>query len=117
MTAFPGEGDDTADLTRRVYEEPLSRFGARVARAGAQVHTYRLDWRPTGSAFGATHCVELPLLFGSHEAWRASPMLGAVPWQDVDALGSKLRTAWITFARTGTPGPMSAPLAQGRVSA
>ncbi|GAA1889318.1 carboxylesterase family protein [Streptomyces durmitorensis] len=110
MTAFPGEGDDTADLTRRAYEEPLSLFGARAARAGAQVHRYRLDWRPAASPFGATHCLELPLLFGSREAWRASPMLGNVPWQDVDTLGSKLRTAWITFVRTGTPGRTSAPL-------
>ncbi|WP_367047589.1 carboxylesterase family protein [Streptomyces sp. Je 1-332] len=115
MSAFPGEGDETAALTRRVYEEPLGRFGLRAARAGARVHTYRLDWRPAGSAFGATHCLELPLLFGSREAWRASPMLGAVPWEDVDSLGSKLRAAWITFARTGTPGPMSAPLHQGKV--
>ncbi|MFD4478816.1 carboxylesterase family protein [Streptomyces sp. NPDC058471] len=115
MTAFPGEGDDAAELTRLTYEEPLALFGARAARAGAQVHTYRLDWRPAGSPFGATHCLELPLLFGSREAWRAAPMLGSVRWEDVDALGSKLRTAWLTFARTGTPGRMSAPLHQGRV--
>ncbi|GAA3090224.1 carboxylesterase family protein [Streptomyces rectiviolaceus] len=115
MTAFPGEGDDTAELTRRVYEEPLSLFGARSARAGAQVHRYRLDWRPAGSPLGATHCVELPLLFGSRKAWRASPMLGDVAWEDVDSLGSALRTAWITFARTGTPGPTSAPLSCVRV--
>ncbi|MWA15552.1 carboxylesterase family protein [Streptomyces sp. BA2] len=114
MSAFPGEGDDVADLTRRAYEEPLSLFGARAARAGAQVYTYRLDWRPAGSAFGATHCLELPLLFGSREAWRASPMLGAVSWEDVDALGSKLRTAWTTFARTGTLGTLGMPGAISR---
>ncbi|MFG2502878.1 carboxylesterase family protein [Streptomyces sp. NPDC048441] len=105
MTAFPGEGDDTASLTRRVYEEPLALFGKRLARAGAHVYTYRLDWRPAGSPFGATHCVELPLLFGSREAWRASPMLGDTPWEDIDALGSALRADWIAFARTGTYDP------------
>ncbi|MFG2650597.1 carboxylesterase family protein [Streptomyces sp. NPDC048436] len=105
------EGGDTAELTRRAYEEPLTLFGARLAQAGGHVHAYRLDWRPPGSPFGATHCVELPLLFGSREAWRASPMLGDADWEDVDKLGSALRTTWITFARTGALGPMveSAP--------
>ncbi len=105
MSAFPGEGDDVAELTRRVYEEPLARYGTALARAGARVHAYRLDWRPAGSPFGATHCLELPLLLGTREAWRASPMLGREPWTEVDTLGRAVRAAWTTFARTGTPGP------------
>ncbi|WP_217161543.1 carboxylesterase family protein [Streptomyces sp. AC512_CC834] len=114
MTAFPGEGDDATELTRRVYEEPLAHYGAELARAGARVHTYRLDWRPAGSPFGATHCLELPLLLGTRQAWRSSPMLGREPWAEVDALGKAVRAAWIAFARTGTPGPTPAPLVCGR---
>ncbi|MFJ2766615.1 carboxylesterase family protein [Streptomyces sp. NPDC087300] len=113
MTAFPGTGDDPAALTRRAYDEPLARFGARLAGAGATAHTYRLDWRPAGSPFGATHCLELPLLFGTREAWRGSPMLGDTSWEETDALGKATREAWLTFARTGTPGPMAAPLRSG----
>ncbi|WP_031083703.1 carboxylesterase family protein [Streptomyces sp. NRRL WC-3549] len=110
MTAFPGEGDDAQELTRRTYAEPLGVLGARLVRAGARVHTYRLDWRPAGSAFGATHCVELPLLLGTRDAWSGSPMLGNTAWEDVEALGRTLRTVWSDFARTGTPGPAAAPL-------
>ncbi|MEV3998511.1 carboxylesterase family protein [Streptomyces halstedii] len=110
MTAFPGEGDDARELTRRTYEEPLGRLGERLARAGARVHTYRLDWRPAGSPFGATHCVELPLLLGTRNAWRGSPMLGDTSWEDVETIGATLRTAWTDFARTGAPGPVPAPL-------
>ncbi|HBF78651.1 MAG TPA: carboxylesterase [Streptomyces sp.] len=110
MTAFPGEGDDAEELTRRTYEEPLGELGAQLTRAGARVYTYRLDWRPVGSAFGATHCVELPLLLGTRNAWRGSPMLGDAAWEDIDTLGRTLRTAWSGFARTGTPGPAAAPL-------
>ncbi|WEH37102.1 carboxylesterase family protein [Streptomyces sp. AM 4-1-1] len=114
MTAFPGEGDDAAELTRRMYEEPLRKLGTRLAGAGARVHTYRLDWRPAGSPFGATHCVELPLLLGTRDAWRASPMLGDVPWEDVERTGAALRAAWIAFARTGAPCPGSGPVSFGR---
>lgn len=103
MTAFPGEHGDPAELTRRTYAEPLGALGERLVRAGARVHRYRLDWRPAGSPFGATHCVELPLLLGTREAWQTSPMLGRTPWHEVDALGRSVRAAWTSFARTGVP--------------
>lgn len=62
---------------------------------------YRFDWRPEGSPFGATHCLELPLLLGDEAAWRGSPMLGTTPWSTVDRMGRQLRAAWAGFARTG----------------
>lgn len=119
MSAFlPGGGSgdsgagsgEVAEETRRIYALPLARLGERLRRAGARVHTYRLDWRPAGSPFGATHCVELPLLLGSRQAWRGAPMLGDLPWEDVAALGTAVRAVWISFARTGDPGPGPAPL-------
>ncbi|WP_406492953.1 carboxylesterase family protein [Streptomyces sp. NBC_00846] len=116
MSAFPGEKGGTRksgepiDPTRRMYAEPLAALGQRLVRAGARVHAYRLDWRPAGSDFGATHCVELPLLLGSPAAWRHSPMLGDTPWDEVDALGRAMRAAWTGFARTGRPGTVASPL-------
>ncbi|MFF9509079.1 carboxylesterase family protein [Streptomyces sp. NPDC014724] len=113
MSAFPGgasKNGDPAEPTRRMYAEPLAAFGRRLARAGARVHAYRLDWRPAGSAFGATHCVELPLLLGSRAAWRQSPMLGDTTWEEVDELGRAMRATWTAFARTGRPGTVAPPL-------
>ncbi|UUV32034.1 carboxylesterase family protein [Amycolatopsis roodepoortensis] len=100
MTAFPG-----AAGTDEIYVEPLAAFGDRLRSAGAGVWSYRLDWRPEGSEFGATHCVELPLLLGTQRAWQDSPMLGKVPWPEVDAFGAALRSVWATFARAGTLDP------------
>ncbi|MFJ8914134.1 carboxylesterase family protein [Amycolatopsis sp. NPDC102389] len=97
MTAFPG-----AAGTDEIYVEPLAAFGDRLSKAGAGVCSYRLDWRPEGSEFGATHCLELPLLLGTERAWQDSPMLGKVPWAEVDAFGTALRAVWATFVRTGT---------------
>ncbi|MFK4066932.1 carboxylesterase family protein [Streptomyces sp. NPDC029674] len=113
MTVFLGAGEDPAVRTREVYEGPLTRYGERLARAGARVHSYRIDWRPAGSPLGATHCLELPLLFGTRDAWRTAPMLGETPWEEIDRLGRALRSAWLTFARTGTPGDLPAPLTGG----
>ncbi|MER5629048.1 carboxylesterase family protein [Streptomyces nitrosporeus] len=113
MTAFPGGHggpDRSKELTRTVFAEPLTALGKRLVRAGARVHAYRLDWRPAGSPYGATHCVELPLLLGTRYAWRRSPMLGSASWDEVDTLGRAVRAVWTAFARTGTPGPAPAPL-------
>ncbi|MFI9627896.1 carboxylesterase family protein [Streptomyces sp. NPDC052042] len=118
MTAFPDEPNedgDPAGPTRRMYEEPLTALGQRLARAGARVHAYRLDWRPAGSPYGATHCLELPLLLGARAAWRNSPMLGEADWDEVDELGRAVRAAWAAFARTGRPGVVPPALTCRRV--
>ncbi|UNS95480.1 carboxylesterase family protein [Streptomyces tubbatahanensis] len=113
MSAFPplpGETGTVAERTRQVYEMPLAHFGGQLRRAGARLHAYRLDWRPAGSPLGATHCVELPLLLGSRDAWRGAPMLGETAWGDIDSLGRAVRACWLAFARTGDPGALPAPL-------
>lgn len=113
MSAFGVPDADIAERTREAYEKPLTHYAAQLARAGAQVHAYRLDWRPAGSPYGATHCLDLPLLFGTRDAWRGSPMLGDTPWEETDRIGRALRAAWVTFARTGKPGALPAPMVEG----
>ncbi|MGW1320273.1 hypothetical protein [Streptomyces sp. NPDC002426] len=113
MSAFPEGPSDRGSVTERtqlLYEEPLRGLHARLEAHGARVHGYRLDWRPSGSPHGATHCVEIPLLLGSEHAWRHAPMLGDLGWSEVDAVGRGMRAAWAAFARTGGPGPLPALL-------
>ncbi|MGW1789357.1 carboxylesterase family protein [Streptomyces tubercidicus] len=113
MSAFPEGPSDTGGVaarTRRLYEAPLTALRAELERSGARVHGYRLDWRPPGSPYGATHCAEIPLLLGSADAWRDAPLLGDLTWAEVDAVGKGVRAAWASFARTGDPGPLPAPL-------
>lgn len=80
-----------------VWEQRAQAYEA----AGGTVTGYRLDWRPEGSPFGSTHCVELPLVLGNAEAWEGSPMLGTEEWATVDHLGKQLRQIWIEFIRSG----------------
>lgn len=89
---------------RRVFDRPSLKFADACAAAGQRVFTYRFDWVPPGSIFGACHCIELPFLFGDRKAWAAAPMLGDADWDSVDERGRDLRRAWLSFARNGQPG-------------
>ena len=92
--------------TQQVFARPAHRLADDAARAGRAVFTYRFERRAPGSDLGACHCIELPFLFGTEEAWADAPMLAGLSWDDdVEPLGARMRAAWLAFARDGDPGP------------
>jgi len=92
-----------------VYGRAVRSLARRHARAGGRASTYRLDWGAPGAPLRAAHCTDLPLLFGSLEAWRGAPLLAGVPWAEVEARGAQLRALWAGFARTGTVPQVDVP--------
>nr|WP_240895372.1 carboxylesterase family protein [Kineococcus siccus] len=98
-----------AATTRALFTRPAQRLAALLRTAGGTVHEYRVPWRPRGSALGATHTVELPLLFEHPTAWRDAAVLGDATAEEVHAAGLLVREAWARFARTGDPGPTRDP--------
>lgn len=101
VSAFTGPGPHVAATTHQILAAPIAALVKQLHAAGAHASSYRLDWRPNGSPFGATHCVELPLLFGTQQAWEPCPMLGGTRWEQVEQLGRALRRIWGYFAHTG----------------
>jgi para-nitrobenzyl esterase len=92
-----------AAITGFVFETPSRRFADALAAAGGRVFSYRFDWAAPESTYGACHCVELPFLLGSREAWAGAPMLAGAEWDSMNELGHRMRAAWLSFARTGSP--------------
>ena len=86
-------------VTRRLFARAAAGFAKHHRRSGGHVLTYRFDWRPTGSPFGACHCIELPFLMGSATAWARSPMLGSQSGSALDEYGPPMRQLWYEFAR------------------
>ena len=91
------------ELTRRVFGAPTLALAKLLSDHGARVYTYRFDWRPKGTPWGACHCIELPFFWADEGFWRGSPMMGGVLWADVEQYGSELRRQWAGFAREGVP--------------
>lgn len=87
-------------MTRRAFAGPAERLAAAWRTHGGRVGTYRFDWTPDRAPLGACHCMELPLLFGSPQAWADAPMLG--PHRAVDSqLSAEVRARWSQFAHDG----------------
>ncbi|MET4106737.1 carboxylesterase family protein [Hymenobacter sp. UYP22] len=87
--------------SQRIYVGPAAAFARRHARAGGRAYLFTVRYHPAGSEFGGAHTVDLPLLFGSAEAWAPVPLLGQAAWPEVEAAGRPVRQFWADFARTG----------------
>ena len=93
----------TMVATRRFISGPSKTLARTLRKAGHQVSTYEITWRPRGSPYGATHCVELPLLFGDYADWEGAPMLGTAPAEQVERFGREARALWAAFAKSARP--------------
>jgi para-nitrobenzyl esterase len=86
--------------------EPVARWAAD--RAGAvgdrsTVHRYRVDHPGAGPELGATHTVEVPLLFGTWRDGGPGERLGGKA-SGAGAVSAELVTAWTRFVHGDDPG-------------
>jgi para-nitrobenzyl esterase len=103
-------------ITRKVYAAAADRFAKRHARAGGRAYTYKIHWGSKTNQLGATHAIDLPLLFGDEETWRDADLVAGLSWPEVYAGAQKVRALWSLFARTGRlePGLMEPALVSYR---
>ncbi|GIL25403.1 carboxylesterase family protein [Actinocatenispora comari] len=98
---------DIAETTRELFERPTDRLVRRWVADRTPVQRYRFDWRPAGAPYGACHCIELPVLFGTGPAWHDAPMLAGQ--QPPPALVHRVQDLWSGFVR-GERRPTTTPL-------
>jgi para-nitrobenzyl esterase len=90
------DGDAVA-ATRELFDVPTDRLADHVAGQGELVQRYRFCWAPPGAPYGACHCMELPVLFGTGPAWRDAPMLAGQ--QPPAELVGRVQDIWSGFVR------------------
>jgi len=88
-------------ITRKVYAAAAARFAERHAEGGGRAYTYRLAWGSQTNGFGATHAIDLPLLFSDERAWSDAELVQGIPWDDIHTSGQAVRELWARFATTG----------------
>ena len=79
----------------------LANPGTRDHREGPSRLSLSFRLEGTRQRTRACHCIELPFLLGSQEAWRAAPALAGADWAEIEFIGKRMRKIWADFARGG----------------
>ncbi|MEG0926436.1 carboxylesterase family protein [Chryseobacterium sp.] len=87
--------------TEFIYGVPSRQFAENHSKGGGNAYLFRIHSQLKENPIGASHCVDLPLIFGNESAWKSSEMLKNIPWEHIHENGKKLRALWTEFARTG----------------
>lgn len=93
-------GVDVSVVTEQAFAASAQHLVDAWTTHGGRAGSYRFDWAPEQAPIGACHCIELPFLFGTPQAWADAPMLG--PNRTIDQrLAGEMRTCWTQFAHSG----------------
>lgn len=94
--------DKTVEKTTDIiYGAPARKFAENYAKGNGNIYLFRIHSNLKENHIGASHCIDLPLIFGNESAWESSEMLKDIPWESIHKHGKKLRALWAEFARTG----------------
>ncbi len=108
LTAFRSQypGVPPAELLGLIMSAPLrnqvlDQVSAKHAQGAAPVYTYWFTWQTPvlGGMPKAFHCADLPHCFANAE--RCESTTGNTA--DARAVGDRMSTAWLNFAKTGNP--------------
>jgi len=88
--------------TESIYEKPAKIFAENFSAGGGNIYQFVIQSTLKNNYIGASHCVDLPLIFENKEAWKSAELLKDVPWEYIRENGEKLRALWAEFARTGS---------------
>jgi len=88
--------------TAHYFGEGVEELASAIARGTGNVWVYRFDWASPGSSLGACHCIELPFVFGTFDAFAKAPMLGCLD-EKKRALSACVQGVIARFVRDGVP--------------
>jgi len=112
--AARGESSTPADLwcaieTDRFFRVPSLRAADAHLAHEARTYVYLFGWRSPSldGWLGACHVLEIPFVFGLHDAPHLATFTGA--GAGADALGGSMVAAWTAFARSDDPSTTALP--------
>jgi para-nitrobenzyl esterase len=87
--------------TRQLFRGPVQEWARRRAAAGAEVLTYSVEHRSPDAALGATHTIDVPLLFGTYGGEVGRRVAG--DGEPSRSVSQAMMAAWREFLHGRTP--------------
>ncbi len=87
-----------------LFRMPTLHLAQAHAMSGGATYLYELTAQAPGGPFGASHALDLPLIFGAVQEGFPRLLTGPEPPAEFFALGDVMRSEWISFAVCGNPG-------------
>jgi para-nitrobenzyl esterase len=87
--------------TRRLFAGPVQEWAARRSAAGGEVFRYRIDHRGPDPRLGATHTIDVPLVFSTYDHEIGARAAGSGP--SSQAASEAMTAAWRAFLHGGAP--------------
>ena len=86
-------------ITQSYFKWPSQCFHQQVLEAGGKSTSYSFSWAGKTNRLGSCHCIDIPFVLGTREAWKAAPMLAGDDTEEhLSRLGSALKDLWVSFA-------------------
>lgn len=79
------------------------RLADEVSGRGVRTYVYRFDWCGADAPLGASHCAELPFIFGTPSHWNGWPFLRGADNDELLRMVRIMQEAWVEFLRHGDP--------------
>ena len=89
--------------TEQVFRNGSIQWAIDATNARRHTYLYEFDWPSPDRKLESCHCLDLPFVFGTREAFADAPMLNSADNRDIDALSAVMRGSWIAFTRNGDP--------------
>lgn len=87
--------------TQSVFGRAANNFAKIHKKGKGEGYFYKITWGSKENDLGATHTIDLPLLFGNQEIWNNASLVKGISWEDIYIKGKMVREMWAKFARTG----------------
>lgn len=89
--------------TEEMFQRPSLDWATEASRRGRHTHAYLFTWPSPDHGLKSTHCLELPFVFGTADAFADAAMLAGADLVQVEALSALMRSSWISYIRSGDP--------------
>ncbi|MCH7400739.1 carboxylesterase family protein [Belliella kenyensis] len=87
--------------TNKVYKKEAKAFARNCSVDENNVYLYEIYWGSKTNGFGATHAIDLPLLFGDSSLWKGAKLVEGMSEEEISDSSKRVCALWAQFARTG----------------